>query len=60
MAGRESTQGAVILRFPIERIRPVRLHDPSADRVVDGKVVFLAARSPLRARAIEDGLPPAA
>jgi hypothetical protein len=53
-------EGAVVLRFPLERIRRVRPRDLPADRAPNGKVVLLATRSPLRLRAIEGGLPPAA
>ena len=53
-------QGAVILPFPLHRVRRPRPLHQAADRASGGKVVFLASRLPLRALASEGGLPPAA
>jgi hypothetical protein len=57
---RRSNEGAVILPFPLHRVRRTRSQHQSADHASGGKVVFLASRLPLRALASEGGLPPAA
>jgi hypothetical protein len=57
---RQSKEGAVILPFPLHRVRRASPQHQSADRASGGKVVFLASRLPLRALVSEGGLPPAA
>jgi hypothetical protein len=52
--------GALIIRFPLERVRRVRPQHQPADRAVGGKVVFLPTRLPLRAIVSAGDLPPAA
>jgi hypothetical protein len=53
-------QNAVILPFPLHRIRRPRPPHQPADSASGGKVVFLVPRLPLRVLASEGGLPPAA
>jgi hypothetical protein len=60
VAEQSSHEGAVILQFPLDRIRRARPQRQLKGSTPDGRVVSLASRLPLLALASGGGLPPAA